>query len=98
MASPPMSPSRGLQGASRTSGGILRGRAHGNVFNLADAEFALHSESKIGKVMVFDRPGNPKTAEPIMVLRTEATTKLKPILKSLARNYSPVRSKHHINI
>ena len=37
MASPPNSPPHhSLQGASRTTGGVLRGRAHGNIFNHAD--------------------------------------------------------------
>src|SRR5882757_1549832 len=37
MTSPPTSPSRNLQGASRTTGGFSRGRAMGNTFNYADA-------------------------------------------------------------
>ncbi|KAF8220525.1 hypothetical protein L208DRAFT_1333241 [Tricholoma matsutake] len=37
MASPPGTPSRHeLQGASHITGGILRGRAQGNVYNIAD--------------------------------------------------------------
>ena len=30
-----------LGGASRVTGGVLRGRAHGNVFNHADADEAI---------------------------------------------------------
>ena len=37
MTSPVHSPSLGLQGASRITGGLFRGRAQGNVFNFADA-------------------------------------------------------------
>ena len=35
MASPPL-PYKDLQGASRTHGGIFRGRAHGNQHNIED--------------------------------------------------------------
>lgn len=92
MASPPTSPARGLRGASRTSGGIIRGRALGNVFNFADADSSLGSESRIGRVNVYLDNVDPGTVKPKMVLKTEVTPRLKPVLKNLARRYSPIRS------
>ena len=99
MNSPPTSPSRfELGGASRVTGGILRGRAYGNVFNHADADadvmFGL--ESRIGKVHVYTARVDPTLTKPDMVLKHKVTPKLKPILKALARGYSPVRSKLYV--
>ena len=99
MASPPVSPSRqqtsSLQGSSRVTGGILRGRALGNVFNNAEAcdVFGSEHESRIGRVQIYTVPADPTTAKPNMELKHEVTPKLIPVLKALGRKYSPVRSK-----
>lgn len=92
MNSPPVSPPRfELGGASRVTGGVLRGRAYGNVFNHADAEMMFDSDSRMGKVHVYMARVDPTLAKPDMVLKHKVTPKLKPILKALARGYSPVR-------
>jgi hypothetical protein len=94
MYSPPTSPSRfELGGASRVSGGVLRGRAYGNVYNHADAETNFGLESRMGKVHIYTSRVDPTLAKPEMVLKAKVTPKLKPILKTLSRGYSPVRSK-----
>lgn len=94
MASPPVSPNRNdLQGASRMTGGIFRGRAYGNVFNRADGEDEVHVEPRKGKVLVYQSPRDPMAHKPDMSITLEVTSQLKPVLKTLARRYSPVRSK-----
>ena len=91
---PPISYSRdALQGASRMTGGILRGRALGNVFNHADGEDQVHLVPRKGKVLVFQSPRDPMTNKPDMSIMSEVSPRLKPVLKTLARKYSPVRSK-----
>jgi hypothetical protein len=54
MYSPPNSPPR-LRGASRVVGGFARGRALGNVFNLADANDVDHHDlgPTMGKVYLY---------------------------------------------
>ena len=94
MNSPPVSPPRfELAGASRVTGGILRGRAYGNVYNHADAETMFSSDSQMEKVHVYTAHVDPTLAKPDMVLKHKVTPNLKTILKALARGYSPVRSK-----
>jgi hypothetical protein len=105
MQSPPVTPSRkheqpdsslavDLQGASRTTGGILRGRAQGNVFNNADAELVSDYgiERRIGRVQVYTAYADPTMVKPDMELKHEVTPKLTKVLKVLSRKYSPVRS------
>lgn len=94
MNSPPTSPPRfEMGGASRITGGILHGRAYGNVFNHADPEMKSNTESRMGKVQVYMARVDPTLTKPDMVLKHKVTHKLTPILKALARGYSPVRSK-----
>ena len=91
MKSPPASPPCfDLGGASRVTGGILRGRAYGNVYNHADAEMMFDLEPRMGKVQVYTTCVDPTLTKPDMVLKHKVTPKLKPILKALARGYSPV--------
>jgi hypothetical protein len=88
MASPPR-----LQGASRTTGGILRGRALGNVYNFADHTDVVAQQGKvIGKVHVYTTHGNPDESKPYMMLKHEVTHRLTPILKKLGNQYSPIKS------
>lgn len=96
MASPIDSPP-GLQGASRITGGFIRGRAHGNVYNLADPiDFDQRLGRVMGKVHVYTSHGNPNNSDPYMSLKHEVTTSLAPVLKKLGNQYSPVKSKHII--
>ena len=93
MKSPPASPPRfELGGASRVTGGIFRGRAYGNVYNHADVGKMFDSETRMGKIHVYTTRIDPTLAKQDMVLKHKVTPKLKPILKVLARGYSPVRS------
>jgi hypothetical protein len=90
MGSPPP-----LHGSSSTTGGVLRGRAQGNIFNLADAEKALETEvgAAIGKVKIY-RPGeDPSSLKPQMVLKAEVSQTMAPVLTDLGELYSPVKSK-----
>ena len=83
-----------LQGASRMTGGILCGRAHGNNFNFADATLEDESqESPVGKVYVYKTHGDPHVSKPYMTLKHEVTMDLAPVLEDLALHYSPVSSK-----
>jgi len=83
-----------LQGASRTTGGILCGRAQGNVFNNADTELVLDYgiEPRIGWVQVYTAYADPTMVKPDMELKHEVTPKLMKVLKVLSRKYSPVWS------
>lgn len=86
-----------LEGSSRTIGGIIRGRATGNFFNFADAEDIMEDRVQVqGLVKVYkscvDIATDPK---PTMVLKTEVTPSIIPVLKHLSRKYSPVGSKCH---
>src|SRR5258708_18064717 len=90
MGSPPP-----LHGSSSTTRGILRGRAQGNVFNLADAEKPLEAQigAVIGKVKVY-RPGeDPSTVKPQMVIKAEVSQNIAPVLTDVGELYSPVKSK-----
>lgn len=101
MVSPPTSPSWNLQGASRISGGVIRGRALGNVFNLGDAsdlqmdlDFML---AVLGKVYIYDSASDvanldPTKVKPQWVLKADVSRTIMPILTKLGRKYSPIRS------
>lgn len=98
MTSPPQSPPR-LQGASRTTGGIIRGRAYGNALNHADFiefgsvnELPLPSVSQQGRVHVYTASDQ---ASPAMSFKHPITSSLAPVLRSLARRYSPASSRYH---
>jgi hypothetical protein len=93
MASPSGSPEHNLQGASRITGGILRGRADGNVFNFADANVIADKKTPImGKIHLYTSPVNPTTTPPTMSLNHAVVPALAPILSDLAERFSPVRS------
>lgn len=99
MASPDNSPQQNLQGASRTTGGILRGRAAGNAFNFADApDFAPPSMTPVmGKLHLYSSRVNPMSAPPDMSLNHEVSPTLAPILQDLGERFSPVRSELLVN-
>jgi hypothetical protein len=103
MASPPRpGHSAGLQssaielrGASRVTGGFLHGHAYGNVFNHADADEVMQDTAGlwVGRVQVYESHVNPTITKPKWSLKHVVTPKLKPVLKALSRQYSPVCSK-----
>ena len=92
----PPSPSdeQDFQGASRATGGISRGRASGNFFNLADSHAMAVDDSSSynqkGKVLLYT---NREQKEPAMTIMHETVGQLPPILHKLSRKFSPVRSK-----
>jgi hypothetical protein len=95
MASPPP---MDANGASRTTGGILRGRAHGNVFNHADDMDPIYVGPRVGKVYVYQSPQIPDAKNCDTSIKCEVTPQLKPVLKALARRFSPVSSKFYFLI
>jgi len=97
MYSPPNSPPR-LRGASRVVGGFARGRALGNVFNLADAnDVTLHDLGPtMGKVYLYFcnvDPGQLDLAsiKPSGTIKCAVSPTVGPVLKTIARKFSPVR-------
>ena len=83
------------QGSSRTTGGVLRGRAMGNVFNFPDAPDILEDTPVPAKGtlrLYSDLAHQPSIHKPILTMKTDAKPTLGPILQKLARSYSPVRS------
>jgi hypothetical protein len=88
-------PSPELQGASRTTGGTIRGRAPGNVFNFADADNNAAPEQVwsrvMGRVLVYD--DRSLGAEPYFTIKNEVTPSLKAVLMHLNEKHSPIRSK-----
>jgi hypothetical protein len=93
MTSPHNSPSRNLQGASRTTGGIFRGRALGNVFNFADADVEVQMSPVMGKVFIYTEHVTPTQSRPFMSLKHEVVRYLGPILKKLATRYPVISGK-----
>ncbi|KAG6912766.1 hypothetical protein DXG01_012300, partial [Tephrocybe rancida] len=101
MASPPNSPIH-LQGASRISDGIFRGRAVGNVFNhadLKDLQSTVLGPVK-GKVHLFVSNNDPAMvlpshAAPSMTFKQEVLSSLSPILKKMAQSYPPIKKLNH---
>jgi hypothetical protein len=87
-------PTFDLQGSSCISGGILRGRALGNVFNNADADLSsgYAFEHRTGRVQIYTAQADPTIVKPDMELKHEVTPRLAKVLQVLARKYSPVRS------
>jgi hypothetical protein len=100
MYSPPHSPPQ-LHGSSRVTGGILRGRALGNVLNAADFEDTtevLHPVT--GKVLIYcsnDDPANLsiQNMKPTTFVKHLVTPSFKPVLSKVADKYSPIRSKYN---
>lgn len=95
MASPSASPLHKLQGASRTTGGIIRGRALGNVFNFADADADAKNQEGpiIGKVLIYTEHVIPTQVRPFTSIDHQVICHLGPILKKLATRYPDVSGK-----
>ncbi|KAF8800638.1 hypothetical protein BYT27DRAFT_7117155 [Phlegmacium glaucopus] len=93
-----------LEGASHTSGGILHGKAFGNVFNHADAPdtFETSLGPVKGKVFVYLSHTNPsnfdfKLSKPSCHFQHPVTPTIGPILKVMGRQFSPVsKYDHHV--
>jgi hypothetical protein len=89
-----------LQGASRVTGGFARGRALGNVFNLADAQDASLDDlgPMMGKVFLYfsnDDPGLVDLAgvKPSGTVKCAVSRTVGPVLKTVGRKFSPIRGK-----
>jgi hypothetical protein len=89
-----------LFGSSKTTGGVLRGRALGNTLNAADHEEVFnHMLHPIpGKVLVYyseDDPANLtiQNMKPTTFIRHDVTSSIRPVLTKVADKYSPIRSK-----
>lgn len=87
-----------LRGASRVVGGIARGRALGNVFNLADANDVVLDNlgPTMGKVYLYfcnTDPGQLDLAsvKPSGTINCVVSPTVGPILKNVARKFSPIR-------
>ncbi|KAG6904146.1 hypothetical protein DXG01_012275, partial [Tephrocybe rancida] len=101
MASPPGSPNQ-LQGASRTSGGISRGRAIGNVFNYGDLKdsLPLMLGPVKGKIYLFISKADPATinpsrTSPSMTFKQIVSASLTSILTKMVQSYSPIKTSNH---
>lgn len=93
MASPPTSPPPALYGSSRTTGGSTRGRATGNVFNLADAADDIDMlVPRLGKVHLYNSQVDPFQIKPSRVLKIDVQFSMAPVLKSIADKWSPIES------
>ena len=81
-----MAPPAPLEGSSHTTGGILRGKALGNIFNLGDKEdLSLQSASgrgivKVHDILVLDHGSSPK-----MILKLGVCTTSGPVLRMLGK-------------
>jgi hypothetical protein len=86
MASPPTSPSFKLQGASRTTGGVIRGRAYRNVFNFADShDLGVDPAAPVvGRVHLYDSCIDPAHTKPRAAFKLQITTSLDTVLSKLA--------------
>lgn len=91
MTSPSTSP---LRGASRITGGTTRGRATGNVFNMADTavEDIEMTVPRTGKVHLYTSLVNPAQNRPSRVLKINVQFSMGPVLKSIAAKFSPIQS------
>jgi len=89
-----------LQGSSQTTGGIFRGRAHGNRLNKADfAEEEDSLVSIVGKVYLYvtlqDAAQWNLATMNRQVIKHEVTNSLVAVLQEIGDRHSPVRRKCH---
>src|SRR6266550_1945900 len=93
MGSPPP-----LEGASHTTGGILRGKAAGNVFNHGDSA-EIYQEPIVVKGLLKIYTALVESAsqvKPTMVLKINVFTTMAPLLKKLSDHYPTVKCKFNI--
>jgi len=89
-------------GSSRSTGGILRGRALGNVFNIGDPfddipqDVAPLARGRVNVTIVQQPPSDVIIENPTSHLKVVSPCydTLGPLLKKVAKSYSPVRSKY----
>lgn len=97
MASPPL-PHKDLQGASRTHGGIFRGRAHGNQHNIEDYPDLRDDPLPIpGKVHVYVSTSQDPADWALatmsrQVFKHVVNPSLRTVLHALSDRHSPIRS------
>jgi hypothetical protein len=100
MDSPPPLSRNELQGASRTTGGVFRGRAYGNNPNIADLVDDVDSVIPIiGKIYLYITADNPVTwdfakMKHHLVIKHHVTSSLARLLTEIGDRHSPVRSKY----
>jgi hypothetical protein len=83
-----------FNGASRTTGGIFRGKAKGNAPDIADLNMELETVSALtdtGRVLLFT--SREKDAEP-MSMKFKANEPLSSVLSGLGRLYSPIKNRN----
>lgn len=91
-------------GSSRSTGGILRGRALGNAFNIGDPidnvpqDVTPLARGRINVTIVQQPPPDIVIDNPTSHLNVKSPCydTLGPLLKKIAKSYSPVRSKYLI--
>ncbi|KIJ91187.1 hypothetical protein K443DRAFT_115390 [Laccaria amethystina LaAM-08-1] len=90
-----------LQGASRTTGGILRGHAYGNSENMADLlETDNQDQGKVlGHVNIYVSSENPaiidpSSTRPSFSAVTPVVPRLGPILEDVAVTFSPLKNRN----
>jgi len=97
--SPPPLNQLELQGASRTTGGIFRGRAYGNNPNIADlADEDNNLIPIMGKIYLYITGDDPATWDLLtmkrsLVIKHFVTSSLATILQEIGDRHSPVRRK-----
>jgi hypothetical protein len=94
------------EGASRSTGGILRGRAAGQGYNPVDDEDLHFSSSSIignvkGTILLYSSSIDPsqldlKKMKPSMKFSVPINTHLAPVLQSAAEMFLPITSKLYI--
>lgn len=83
-----------LNGASRITGGIFRGKAVGNALDMADLNIELESVPALtdtGRVLLFT--SREKDAEP-MSMKFKANEPLSSVLSGLGKLYSPIKHRN----
>ena len=98
MSSPPPLTRQELQGSSRTTGGIFRGRALGNHPKAADlAEEDDSLIPKIGKVFIYITRDDPQALDVMKANRQRfnhvVTKSLAQVLQAFGDYHSPIRRK-----
>jgi hypothetical protein len=88
------SPSPTLQGASRTDGGRIRGRAAGNAFTFGETTTVDPIVPLMGRVVLYD--SRAANAVPVFAVKQPVAPDLKSVLSSLASKFSPIRSESAI--
>ena len=71
--------------------------AQGNIFNHADGIDDIYVAPSKGRVYIYQSPQDPRIKKGETSIMSEVTPQLKPILKTLARRFSPVSSKSFLD-